>query len=73
MAIAAGADPKTLQVILGHSSARITLDLYADLWPDRMDQVSGRIAETFAPPSPAMSPKCPPNGPDDGDAPLETA
>lgn len=73
MAIAAGADPKTLQAILGHSSARITLDLYADLWPDRMDQVSDRIAETFVPPSPAMSPKCPPNGPDGGGDPSGTA
>lgn len=43
-AIAAGVDVKTLQAQLGHSSAMITLDTYASLWPDRL----GQIAETIA-------------------------
>lgn len=49
MAIASGCDPKTLQTVLGHSSAKVTLDVYAELWPDRMDQVTDAIVEKFLP------------------------
>lgn len=45
MAIAAGADVKVVQEMLGHSSAVQTLDTYADLWPDRLDEVSDRVGE----------------------------
>ncbi|GDZ23901.1 hypothetical protein MCC01958_03870 [Bifidobacteriaceae bacterium MCC01958] len=34
IAIACGADVKTLQKQLGHATASITLDVYAGLWPE---------------------------------------
>lgn len=40
IAIAAGADVKTLQQQLGHSSASITLDIYASFWPNRLQDVA---------------------------------
>lgn len=43
MAIAAGADVKTLQRQLGHSSAKITLDVYASLWPNRLSDVANAV------------------------------
>ena len=44
LAIQAGCDVKTLQRQLGHSSAQITLDVYAFLFPDRLDDVADAIA-----------------------------
>lgn len=44
MAIAAGADVKTLQRQLGHSSAAITLDVYAQLFPSRLSDVANAIS-----------------------------
>ena len=44
LAIRAGCDVKTLQRQLGHSSAQITLDVYAFLFPDRLDDVADAIA-----------------------------
>ena len=43
IAIANGADVKTLQNAMGHAKASITLDVYADLWPDRLDLVTAAI------------------------------
>lgn len=43
LAIQAGCDVKTLQRQLGHSSAQITLDVYAFLFPDRLDEVADAI------------------------------
>ena len=43
IAIAAGADVKTLQQQLGHSSATITLDTYAALWPERLGEVADAV------------------------------
>jgi integrase len=40
MAIAAGADVKVVQRMLGHADATMTLNTYADLWPDRLDDVT---------------------------------
>jgi integrase len=40
MAIAAGADVKVVQRMLGHADASMTLNTYADLWPDRLDEVA---------------------------------
>ena len=37
------ADVKTLQAQLGHASATITLDTYAALWPERLDDVADAI------------------------------
>jgi len=48
LAIAAGADVKVLQQMLGHSSAAMTLDLYGHLFPDRLDEVADRMAEQRA-------------------------
>lgn len=39
LAISAGASPKTLQAMLGHSSAAMTLDTYAGLFEDDLDNV----------------------------------
>lgn len=43
LAIAAGANVKVLQQLLGHKTATLTLDKYGHLFPDDMD----RIAEAF--------------------------
>lgn len=40
LSIAAGADVKTIQNALGHADASITLNVYASLWPDRLDEVA---------------------------------
>lgn len=45
LAIAAGADVKVVQTMLGHKSAVMTLDLYGHLWPDRLDEVADRLEE----------------------------
>ena len=42
-AIAQGADVKTLQMQLGHSSPSITLNTYKALWPERLDDVADAI------------------------------
>lgn len=42
-AIAQGADVKTLQMQLGHSSPSITLNTYTTLWPERLDDVAYAI------------------------------
>lgn len=39
-AIASGADVKTVQTQLGHAKASMTLDVYANLWPDKLSEVS---------------------------------
>jgi hypothetical protein len=39
-AIASGANVKAVQRMLGHASAAITLDVYADLFDDDLDTVS---------------------------------
>lgn len=40
LAIAAGADVKVLQAMLGHATATMTLDRYGHLFPDRLDEVA---------------------------------
>lgn len=45
MAIAAGADVKVIQRMLGHADAAMTLNTYADLWPDRLDEVTKAVSE----------------------------
>jgi integrase len=42
--IAAGADVKVVQRMLGHADASMTLNTYADLWPDRLDEVSKAVS-----------------------------
>jgi integrase len=43
LAIASGADIKTLQRILGHASAAMTLDRYGKMYPDSLDQVADKL------------------------------
>lgn len=44
MAIAAGADVKTVQLMLGHASAATTLDTYAHLWETGLDSVPSAMS-----------------------------
>ena len=43
IAIANGADVKTLQKQLGHATAAMTLDVYAALWPERLGDVADAV------------------------------
>lgn len=43
IAIANGADVKTLQKQLGHAMAAMTLDVYAALWPERLGEVADAV------------------------------
>ena len=43
LAIAAGADVKAVQRMLGHKSAAMTFDLYAHLWDEGLDRVGATI------------------------------
>jgi hypothetical protein len=43
LAISAGANPKAIQTMLGHASAVLTLDTYADLFPDDLEVVSAAL------------------------------
>ena len=54
LAIAAGADVKVVQQMLGHASATMTLDTYGHLFEDRLDEVGDAMdAAPVAPPSSA--------------------
>lgn len=44
-AIAAGADVKVVQTMLGHKNASETLDTYSHVWPDRLDEVILKVTE----------------------------
>lgn len=46
--ISSGAHPKIVQRQLGHASAAMTLDTYADLWEEDLDVVAGRMDESFS-------------------------
>jgi integrase len=43
LAVSAGANVKAVQRMLGHASAAMTLDVYADLFEDELDQVAERM------------------------------
>ena len=43
LSISAGANVKAVQMMLGHASAVLTLDTYADLFPDDLEQVSAAL------------------------------
>lgn len=45
LAVAAGANVKALQRMLGHASAAMTLDTYADLFDDDLDAVANRLED----------------------------
>ncbi|WP_027466080.1 tyrosine-type recombinase/integrase [Curtobacterium sp. UNCCL17] len=48
LAISAGANVKAVQRMLGHASAAMTLDVYADLFDDDLDPVAERLDEGLA-------------------------
>ncbi|MFC8220926.1 tyrosine-type recombinase/integrase [Streptomyces sp. NPDC057362] len=43
LAIAAGADVKVVQLMLGHKDASMTLNIYGHLFPDRLDEVADAL------------------------------
>jgi integrase len=47
LAIAAGADVKVVQQMLGHASAAMTLDRYGHLFGDRLDEVADALDAAF--------------------------
>ena len=51
LAIASGASIKSVQRMLGHKSAVLTLDLYGHLYEDDLDQVAEWLYEARAAPS----------------------
>lgn len=48
LAIHSGANVKTVQRMVGHASAAITLDVYGHLWDDELDAMPGRIEAHMA-------------------------
>jgi integrase len=47
LAISAGANPKVVQRMLGHASAAMTLDVYADLFDSDLDTVAANVAKMW--------------------------
>jgi integrase len=47
LAISAGANVKAVQRMLGHASAAVTLDVYADLFEDDLDAVSAALDQAI--------------------------
>ncbi|PTT20052.1 site-specific integrase [Microbacterium sp. HMWF026] len=45
LAVSSGANVKAVQRMLGHASASMTLDVYADLFDDDLDAVAARLEE----------------------------
>lgn len=48
LAISAGANPKVVQRMLGHASAAMTLDVYADLFESDVDAVAENVGKMWA-------------------------
>ena len=48
LAIAAGANVKAVQSMLGHASAAMTLDVYADLFESDLDAVAESVGKMWA-------------------------
>jgi len=48
LAISAGANPKVVQRMLGHASAAMTLDVYADLFESDLDAVAENVGKMWA-------------------------
>ena len=49
LAAAPGANPKVVQRMLGHASAAMTLDVYADLFESDLDAVAENVAKMWPP------------------------
>jgi len=48
LSISAGANPKVVQRMLGHASAAMTLDVYADLFESDLDAVAENVGKMWA-------------------------
>jgi len=48
LAISSGANVKAVQRMLGHASAAMTLDVYADLFDDDLDALAQRLDDAAA-------------------------
>ena len=48
LAISAGANPKVVQRMLGHASAAMTLDVYADLFDSDLTSVAESVGKMWA-------------------------
>jgi integrase len=48
LAIHAGANPLVVQRMLGHTSAAMTLDVYADLFESDLDTVAEKVGNLWA-------------------------
>ncbi|GAB3279758.1 hypothetical protein GCM10027449_20360 [Sinomonas notoginsengisoli] len=48
LAISTGANVKAIQRMLGHASAAMTLDVYADLFDDDLDHVAAKLNDAAA-------------------------
>lgn len=67
LAVASGAHVKAVQKMLGHASAAMTLDVYADLFDDDLDGVATGLDEAATAAGVGkMWADEPPRGPDDG-------
>ena len=51
LAIASGASVKSVQRMLGHASAAMTLDVYSGLFDDDLDAVAERLDAAHVPPA----------------------
>lgn len=59
LAISAGANVKAVQTMLGHASAAMTLDTYADLFPDDLEWPRGSTRPGPRPSGRFVSKACP--------------
>ncbi len=59
LAISAGANVKAVQRMMGHAKASMTLDTYADLFPDDLEQVATRLSAQRAAALESVSKACP--------------
>lgn len=64
LAISAGANVKAVQRMLGHASAAMTLDTYADLFDDDLDYVAEALSRARTTQRTIMLPEIPQAGPD---------
>lgn len=51
VAIASGASVKAVQAMLGHASAKVTLDTYAGLFPNEREKVAAAMADALSRPA----------------------
>ena len=56
LAVASGANVKAVQRMLGHASAAMTLDVYAGLFGDDLDQVAEKLDHLIAVTGPCVTP-----------------